>query len=225
MQKIISDIQAKPVYACSVCGHRYDTMEEAKNCADLGVWAKDFDRAAYLWRWNIFKPRIDHPSIVAIIPNGARATFIGHEINPCKHRAVVVFEDAASIKCWAFHNRTKIITLGILEGFEQYRLIPPVRCMRGIPDAKASEIMEALKRAFMLREQEFVDGGMSIAKNWKALAASEFTEFTCPLWLASGKRMLPFIDTSFLPETRLISGKKLYKLEKYIPELSAKLEW
>lgn len=225
MQKIISDIQAKPVYVCSVCGHRYGTEEEAKNCADMGLWAKDFDSAAYLWRWNIFKPRIDHPSIVAIIPNGARATFIGHENNPCKQRAVVVFEDAASTKYWTFKSRTKIITLGILEGFEQYRLLPSVQYMRNIPDEKADEIMEVLKRAFMLREQEFVNGGMSIAKDWKALAASEFTEFTCPLWLASGKKTLPSIDTSFLPETSLISGKKLYKLEKYIPELSAKLEW
>lgn len=225
MQEIISDIQAKPVYACSVCGHRYDTMEEAKNCADMGLWVKDFDSAAYLWRWNIFKPRVDHPSVVAIVSNSARASFIGPDNDSCNQRAVVVFEDAASTKYWTFKSRIKIITLGILEGFEQYHLIPPVQYMRNIPDAKVSEIMETLRQAFMLREREFVDGGMSIAKSWNALAASEFVEFTRPLWLASGEKTLPFIDTSFLPETGLISGKKLYKLEKYIPGLSAKLEW
>lgn len=77
----------------------------------------------------------------------------------------------------------------------------------------------------MLREQEFVEGKMSIAKDWKAIAAYEFGEFVKPLRLASGKETAPLFDTSFLPSTSIISGEKLYNLEKYIPELSKELEW
>lgn len=224
MQEIISDIQAKTVFSCPVCGHTYKTEEEARNCADMGVWNKNFDGTSLLWRWNIFKPSRHSPHIVAIIPDVVKTKYTWCGTDSCKRRVVTLFA-AFCRNYWAINNQIKIITLGILEGFERYRLIPPVQYMRNIPDEKASEIMEALRQAFILREQEFVEGNMSIAKDWNAIAAYEFDEFVKPLRLTSGKETAPLLDTSFLPATSIISGDKLYHLEKYIPELSAELEW
>lgn len=220
----ISEIKATPMFSCPVCGHVYKTEEEARNCAAIGVWNSDFDSAAHLWCWNIFKPSRDFKCIVAIIPEKINPRYDWDCRNVCHSRRVSLFS-AFSNDYWVITNQTKIITLGILEGFERYRLIPPVQYMHNIPDEKAAEIAEVLRQAFALRKHEFVDGHMSIARDWEVIAAYEFEEFTRTLRLASGKETPPLLDTSFLPPTSIISSEKFYNLEKYIPELSKELEW
>lgn len=123
MQEIISDIQAKTVFSCPVCGHTYKT-EEARNCAAMGVWNKNFDTTSLLWRWNIFKPSRHSPSIIAIIPDKVKTKYTWCDTTSCKHRVVSLFV-AFCHNFWTITNQTKIITLGILEGFERYHLIPP----------------------------------------------------------------------------------------------------
>lgn len=218
------EIEAVRMFSCPVCGYTYETEEEASSCAAMGLWNKNFDSTDYLWRWNIFKLHRHSPNIVAIIPDKVKTKHTWCDNNSCKRRVVSLFA-AFCRNFWTINNQTKIITLDILEGFERYRLIPPVQYMRNIPDEKATEIAEALRQAFASRKHEFVAGHMSIARDWEAIAAHEFKEFMQPLRLASGKEMAPLLDISFLPPTSIISGEKLYNLEKYIPGLFAELEW
>lgn len=224
MQDAISEIQPKSMFECPICGHTYATLKEAKDCAAMGLWNQTFDTQALLWRWCIFKPQRKYPRIVAIIPKAVKTKYDWGCGQSCYSRAVSIF-NAASNDYWNITNSTKVISLSLMEGFDRYRLVPPVQYISGLPDEKADEVMAVLEKAFEVRKKEILHSENPIDAYMLAICAFEFSEFTHPLRLASRKEIPPLIDTSFLPQTRLISGQMLYELEKHIPELAAELEW
>ena len=224
MQKESYEIQEEQVFRCPICGSVYETLQEAENCAAMGQWNQKFDTGALLWKWNIFKPSRESRRIVALIPKSVNARYTWTVPSTCCLRTISLFS-ADSSTYWEICRDIKIMTLSFMDGFDRYRLVPPVRYIRNLPDEKADEIVAVLKAALELRQGELISGGMSIDKDLLALSAFECSEFTHPIRLSSGKVIPPLIDPQFLPQTQLITEKKLYQLEEYIPDLVTELEW
>lgn len=216
------EIRAEEVYPCPFCGKKYATKEEALNCFRAFKWNEEFPVEDYLWKWCIFASPSCPSHVMAIIPSRVDKRYCWSESEICTRRTVSLFNSFGN-NYFNIYKDTTVLRLSFMEGFEKYRLLPPVQYMRGIPYEIYVEVKDVLLCALEYRLKEFEDAGIGASKALIALASFEFPEIVSKLTINhTGKYIDVDSDTKvdYLPETKIISGEQLLAIHKYSPELT-----
>lgn len=156
------EIIEKKSYACPFCGRAYATEKEAQTCMASGQWLQDFKDESVLWRWVILGNT--YGNVCAYIPRKIERKYHWVAGAECIRRCISLFNAFSSSYINAtpsdteYYGEYRILeTLGIAEGYEKYKLVPPVRYIRheqDIPDNVRSEAEKVLKKAYQVRKKE-----------------------------------------------------------------------
>ncbi|MDE7347151.1 MAG: hypothetical protein K2N48_10500 [Muribaculaceae bacterium] len=217
------EIKSRQVFQCPTCGTNHSYREEAEACYNANKWNDSFPEKEHLWKWNIFPSPCCSSHIVAIIPSKVDKSYCWADGTICTERGVSLFNSFGN-NYFNVYASTPILVLDFMEAWNRYKLLPPVQYMKGAPSAVHKDIRTVLFYALEERKRELFSASLSIDQMMAAIAAYEFVEFTAPVTAGAEekyKKLGRYLDTSYIPKSKIINGEKLLDVGRYSPEIAA----